>query len=231
MNPILFAAALAVAAIAAVPASADPAPRQITVTGEGAASAAPDVATISIGVESVGKTAADALAANNRDTGAVIDAVKAAGVEAKNIQTSNFSVSPRYADRRTSEDELRIVGYQVTNQVTVRVTDVGGLGKLLDTVVSVGANSINGVSFGFADEVKVADAARRQAVADAIRKAELYAEAAGVKLGAIQSIAEAQRFGGPRPMMRMAAEAAPAPIEAGEQSIDAAVSITWTLAD
>lgn len=234
MRTILLAAAALAAALVAGAASAQDTPqppqtRQITVTGEGAASAAPDIATISIGVESVARTAADALAENNRETAAVIDAVKSAGVAAADIQTSNFSVNPRYEEGSYGSVSLTILGYQVTNQVTVRLKDVAGIGKLLDQVVSVGANRINGISFGFADPVRVADEARRQAVTDAVRKGELYAAAAGVTLGEIRSMSEAQNYGGPRPMAAMRMEAAPVPIEAGEQTIEAAVSITWTL--
>jgi uncharacterized protein YggE len=233
MHRIFFAAALVAATAAASAASAQttPPPREITVNGEGAASAAPDIATISIGVESVAAAAADALAENNRQTAAVIEAVKAAGADPKDIQTSNFSVSPRYDERSFQTGSATITGYQVTNQVTVRLTDVAGMGKLLDTVVKVGANRINGISFGFADPVKVADEARRQAVADAIRKAGLYAAAAGITLGEIRSIAEAQPFGGPRPMAAMRMAEAAAPIEAGEQTIEASVAVTWRIAD
>jgi uncharacterized protein YggE len=233
MRSILFAAAALAAAFATVEASAQttPPPRQITVTGEGSASAPPDLATISIGVESVARTAAEALAGNNQQTAAVIDAVKGAGVTAENIQTSNFSVSPRYDDRSYGSGTVTIAGYQVNNTVTVRLTDLAGMGQLLDQVVSVGANTINGVSFGFRDDVTVADEARRIAVADAVRKAELYATAAGITLGEIQSIAETVNHGGPRPMAAMRMEAAAPPIEAGSQSIDAAVSVTWTIAE
>lgn len=234
MRTILLAAAALAAALAAGGANAQDTPqppqlRQITVTGEGAASAPPDIATISIGVESVARTAGEALAQNNRETAAVIDAVKAAGVGSADIQTSNFSVNPRYDERTYDSGAVQISGYQVTNQVTVRLTDVAGIGKLLDQVVSVGANRINGISFGFDDPVRVADEARRQAVTDAVRKGELYATAAGVTLGEIRSISESQNYGGPRPMAAMRMDAAPVPIEAGEQTIEAAVSITWTL--
>ncbi len=233
LKTTVLAALIAAAALATTAAGAQttPPPRQITVTGEGAASAPPDIATISIGVESVAKTAADALAANNRDTSAVIDAVKEAGVEAKNIQTSNFSVNPRYDERNYQSGSVDITGYQVTNQVTVRLTDLEGMGKLLDTVVNVGANRINGISFGFSDEVKVADEARRQAVQDAMRKSKLYADAAGVTLEEIQSISETQQYGGPRPMASMRMAEAAVPIQAGEQTIEAAVAITWTLGE
>lgn len=210
---------------------AEPPTPVLTLTGLGQVEVTPDMATISIGVESQEDTAGAALAANTEQAGAVIAALKAADIEARDIQTSNFSVQPVYNDRKSYvQGGQKVIGYRVFNQVRARVRVLDDLGAILDRVVSTGANRIGGITFGLAEDGESRDEARRRAVADARRKAELYAEAAGVDLGPILSIAEPGGFGGPRPMaMEMARSAAPAPIEAGSAAITAQVSISWQI--
>lgn len=204
----------------------------LTLTGQGQVEVIPDIATVSIGVDTQGKTAAEALAGNTAETGAVIAALKDAGIAPRDIQTSNFSIQPVYGDRKTYvEGGSQVVGYRVYNQVTARIRALGDLGAILDRVVQTGANRIGGISFGLAEDGEARDAARRLAVADARRKAELYADAAGVALGPILSLSEAGARGGPQPMeMAMArASSAPVPIEAGSAMISAQVSISWQI--
>lgn len=210
---------------------AEPPTPTLTLTGQGQTAVTPDLATVSIGVESQKDTAGAALAANTEQAGAVIAALKAAGVEAKDIQTSNFSVQPVYADRKSfSDGGPQVVGYRVFNQVVAHIRMLDELGGILDRVVSTGANRIGGISFGLAEDGDARDEARRRAVADARRKAELYAEAAGVTLGPILSMSEPGFSAGPRPMMMEArAAAAPVPIEAGSASITASVTISWQI--
>ncbi|MEM1298346.1 MAG: SIMPL domain-containing protein [Pseudomonadota bacterium] len=224
--------ALVFCAMLATTASAEPPVPSISLTGQGSVTVVPDMATISIGVETADKTAGEALAANTEQAGAVIAALKDAGLDAKDIRTSNFSIQPVYNDRKSiSSGAPRITGYRVFNNVTARIRALDGLGKVLDRVVSTGANRIGGISFGLAEDGDARDEARRLAVADARRKAELYADAAGVTLGPILSISEAGGNFGPRPMAQfeMARASAPVPVEAGSAAITAQVSISWQI--
>ena len=228
----------AIGALTARPAVAAEAPAArvatLSMTGQGSASAAPDQATVTSGVASEGKTARDALDANSKAMAALIDAFKKAGIQPADLQTSGFSVQPRYAQPKDGSSEApHIDGYQVNNQVTVRVRDLTKLGALLDTAVSTGSNQINGVGFDLADPAPVLDKAREAAVADARRKAELTAKAAGVKLGRILTIAEPGADTGPRPMMAAYAmdKRGGAPIEAGETEFQAQVVVTWEIGE
>ncbi|MGH2340211.1 SIMPL domain-containing protein [Segnochrobactraceae bacterium EtOH-i3] len=239
--------ALALAAAALVPtaaAFAQDAPaaarargpaRVLTVTGSGEVSATPDVAVISSGVETQGETARAALDANSKAVAALIEAAKKAGVEARDIATSGFSVQPVYAERRQPKGEATqaIVGYQVMNRVTVTLRDVAKVGPLLDQLVTVGSNRIDGITFLVSDANTRRDAARTAAVADARRKAETLATAAGVSLGKVLTLSEGNDGGPmPRPMMRMAADSAGAvPVEAGSTSLGAEVEIRFEILD
>lgn len=239
----LVAAALASAAILAIPARAqsggpaEPPRATLTLTGSGEVSVPPDQAIVTSGVITEAPTAREALDANNAAIAEVIAAMKAAGIEAKDIQTSGFSVHPRYTNPRRGGDGAheapRIVGYTVNNMVTVRVRDLGALGAVLDQAVSVGANRIGGIDFVVSDADKRLDEARAAAMRDALRKAEIYAGAAGVTLARIQSISESGGYIPPRPradMMMMRAEpAAAVPVEAGEQTLSVQVHVTWEL--
>lgn len=235
----LFGAAVALAATT-LPARAEtPRIATIDMVGTGTVTAAPDMAILTSGVVSDAETAGDAMSANTAAMSAVIARIKESGIEQRDIQTSGFSVQPRYRQIKSGsldngEYRSEIIGYRVSNNVSVRVRELAKLGGLLDTMVRDGANQVGGVSFIVSDADKLKDEARKEATADAIRKAEIYAEAAGIKLGRVLSISE-QDYS-PRPMMMMArAEmkmdgAAPAPIEAGETALDVRVNITWEIA-
>ncbi len=214
----------------AAPAFADDS-ATLTVTGVGEATGAPDMATITIGVENQGDTAAAALDANSAQAAALIAAAKARGVADRDIQTSGLSIYPVY-DQRTpnSEGAPQIAGYAVSNEVRVRLRDMAGLGETLGLLVGAGANQMRGIGFGIEDDTALMDEARKAAMADARRKAEIFAAAAGVKLGPIQSISEGGDVtvmpGGP--MMRsMAAEAVP--VEAGESAVSVSVRVVWEI--
>lgn len=222
------------AAFAATAAHAEDAKRDlfITVQGIGSIAVAPDQALISGGVISEASTAAEALAANSKALAGVVEKLKAAGVAEKDMQTNGFSVQPKYTDYGKTDKAPVIDGYQVSNSITIKVRDMAKLGALLDAMVASGSNAINGVSFIVSDADKRSDDARKAAVADARRKAELYAAAAGVKLGKVLSMSE----GGaavPQPMYRMAAMSAEAmpPMLSGEETLSASVTIVYELAD
>ena len=208
-------------------------PRIISVAGLGEVKTAPDMATVSTGVVSEAATAKDALAKNNAAMAAVIAALKNAGVGEDDIQTSDFSVSPKYNYRPNQTEPQRIVGYTVSNTVTAQIKNLKNLGPILDTLVQSGSNQINGISFGINEPKKTLDEARKKAAADARAKAELYAEAAGVSLGRVIQITESSAVVPPVPMYRMAvanqtAEAS-VPIAAGQQTVSANVSITFEI--
>ena len=221
---------LAAFAALATPVAAQTAPRTLAMSGSGEMRAAPDTATLSAGVSSSAPTAAAALAANNARMQKVLAALKAQGIAERDMQTGNFSVSPQYANPAPNEpNQQRLTGYQVSNQLQIRLTDVAALGPTLDRLVAAGANQINSINFAIRDSDRLLSEARTRAVADARAKAETYAKAAGVTLGPILSISE-EGGNAPRPMMAMAMRAEKfTPIMAGEESISANVSIIWVI--
>lgn len=229
---------LSVIATAALLATALPAyAGTVTIEGRGEVRAAPDMATINSGVTTQGTTAREALDANTQAMTELIDTLKGAGIDARDIQTSGFSVSPNYvySDARDENGYTlppRINGYQVSNSVTVVIRDLEDLGTILDKSVTVGANTVNGVSFSVADPTELLDEARKAAFADARRKAELYANVAGAKLGELESISEQANYGAPMPYpmyARAEVAAAPVPVEAGEMTFAVTVTVEWDL--
>lgn len=205
----------------------------LTATGHGTSSAAPDTGHIRAGVVTAGQTAAEALAANNALAERIIEALKAAGVEPRDIRTGTLSVNPQYSRNSTSQPDRapQIVGYSVVNEVMVTIRELEIMGQILDRLVQSGANRINSIGFGLEDDRAATDEAQRAAVADARRVAELHAEAAGVKLVRILSItAGGKQRPGPMPHMEMRAVAADVPIEAGETVLSANVTIVWEIA-
>jgi uncharacterized protein YggE len=204
--------------------------RQITVTGAAEAEAVPDLATITAGVETRAETAAAALAANSEAMTAVFVALDAAGVERRDMQTSQLTLSPVYAPYEEGAPEAqRVVGYEAGNMVTVRLRDVGGLGSVVDSLAKAGANRLYGIGFELADPKTALATAREDAVADARARAELYARAAGVTLGPVLSIREAVEV--PQPMMAraQAMEAAAPPVAQGTVALAAQVEVVFGL--
>jgi uncharacterized protein YggE len=214
----------------AVPALAETMPpSMISVTGEASVSVAPDQAQIEGGVTSDAKTAREASEANNAAMGKVLLALKAASVAEKDIQTSRLSLQPQYAPNRSGPSP--VVGYRASNRVTVRLHDVTRVAGAIDTLVGAGATDIGGIIFSVSNASKLLDDAREQAVADARRKAEIYARAAGVTLGAPLSISE-EGAPGPMPFRKMAvgfAAASPAPVAQGEETLHVTVSVSWAI--
>lgn len=203
--------------------------RTITVAGTGTVEAAPDMATLMIGVTTQGATAAEALAENSKATDAVIARLTASGVEARDMQTSNLSINPNWTGYDSSTPT--IAGYVASNMLTVRVRKLDTTGAILDAAVADGANTLNGMTFGLADPEPAYDEARKEAVADARDKAELLALAAGVKLGQVVSISDGGAMTDPAPMYRDAVLASPVPVVGGELGLVATVSVTWEIAE
>lgn len=224
---LLAAAVLLVTFASPLRAEERPMHRLITVSASGYADAEPDRATISAGVAAEAETAAAALSANTELMQKVIAGLKESGIDAKDIQTRNFNVEPRYTNPR--DGTPTIDGYRVSNQVTLVVRDLKALGGLLDKLVSLGANQVNGLAFEVSRAETLKDEARKEAVANARRRAELLAAAAGADLGEVVTITEEMSYGGPRPMAMRAARADAAPIEAGTETLEARVTVTWAL--
>jgi uncharacterized protein YggE len=204
-------------------------PPTISVSGEGTVSVPPDMALIDGGVSSEAKTAREASEANNAAMGKVLLALKAGGLDEKDVQTARLSLQPQYA-QQTKPGPNVVVGYRASNRVTIRLRDVTKVAPTIDTLVSSGANEIGGINFMVEKASKLLDDARTEAIADARRKAEIYAKAAGVTLGLPVSISE-EGGAAPAPMAfrKMAGVAAAAPIAQGEETLRVTVSVAWEI--
>lgn len=200
---------------------------KIEVTGQGQVSIAPDMATVMLGVTTQGDTAQAAMEANAAELTRVMEQLSGAGIETADIQTTGLQLNPNWVDGEGQA--RRIDGYTAENMVTVKVRQLDGLGGVLDAAVADGANTLNGISFDLADPKPVMDEARKRAVADAIERAQLMTEAAGVRLGEIERISEGGAMSPPMPMYRMAADAASTPVSAGEITRDAQVTIVFEI--
>jgi hypothetical protein len=207
-------------------------PPAISVTGEASISVPPDRAEIDAGVTTDAKTAREASEANNVAMGKVLAALKGAGIDEKDVQTSRISLQPQYSASTSSRPgPSTIVGYRASNRVAIRLKDVAKVANVIDTLVGAGANDIGNINFMVSNASKLLDEAREKAVADARRKAEIYAKAAGVMLGQPLSISE---DGAPQAVFRgkMAAPiaaAATTPIAQGEETLSVSVAVTWAI--
>lgn len=229
--------ATAVLLALAVPAAAQDNPPTLSASGEGVENAAPDMAVVTLGVLSQAPTAREALDGNNADMDKVIQAVRGQAIADKDISTTGFSINPVYSrppQPRAGEEpaEPKIVAYQVSNQIRIVVRDIDKTGAVVDSAVTAGANQAGSINFDIDDRQGLADKAIAAAIADARRKAELMAEAAGVRLVRVLNINANE--GGGRPMFRLeardAAAAPPVPVMGGELSVSANAQISWEIA-
>jgi hypothetical protein len=205
---------------------------RITITGEGRVAAVPDMATVTLGVSAEAPTARAAMDETSAGVAALMATLAEAGIEPRDVQTSGLFLNPVWTQPTSGAEPPRITGFSAANTVTVRVRAIEGLGGVLDGVLDAGANTFQGLSFGLQDPEPRLDEARQAAVADARRKAELIATAAGVTLGEVVSIAEDQGMASPAPMFRMEAAMADAvPVAAGETLVTARVTIVWEIGD
>ncbi len=228
------AALAALALLAATPmispviSAEEPAP-SITVVGSGAVSSPPDTAEVNAGVVTQAATASQAMSQNSAAMAQVLKALAALGIADRDIHTTNVSIVPQRAPMQSGRPAPSpVVGYEVTNQVQVKVRNLASLGRLLDTLVSQGANSLGGIGFSVADLSPLLAQARTKAIADARQKAQVYAAAAGVKLGRVIFIRDAT-VGPPRPMAGRVMALATTPIAPGEQELEVSVSVTYAL--
>lgn len=244
VSRLILAAPLATAALLlamAAPASAESdsprkLPRLVSVSGTATRDVTPDMATIVIGVTTRAPKAADALNGNSEAAAKLIAAVRQAGVENRDVQTNTVSISQNFRSRRDASGYAQEPdGFTATNTVSVRVRDLGKLGPLLTATAGEGANRINSLNFDYSGRKKVVEELQTEAVRNARATAQRLVEAAGSKLGDLQSI-NAGYMPTPRPyggmkLMRDAAAAAPeqVPVEAGEMTITSSVQTTWVI--
>lgn len=216
---------------AALAQTAEAPERRITVTGEGRVEAVPDMASVTVGVETHAETAGAALVANSEAMTAVFAVLEEAGIARADFQTSQISLNPVWNDRRSEQQgPPEITGYAASNLVTVRVREIAGLGGVLDALGQAGANRLQGIAFELSDPRELLDRARERAVADARAKAELLVAAAGVGLGPVLSISEAAYAPGPMMMRAQAAEMAmDMPVAEGQVSLEARVEMVFAL--
>jgi uncharacterized protein len=204
--------------------------RTITVSATGTVEAEPDRARITSGVSTEAETARQALTQNSETMSKIIDELKAKGIDPKDIQTASFNVEP-VMDYSKEGHPPKVRGYRVSNQVIVLVRKLDRLGDVLDDVVSAGANQIQGLAFEVSKEDTLKDDARKEAVANALRRAKLLAAAAGAEVGNVLQISEETSSSGPMTYAPRFAKAATAsvPIEAGTSTLEARVTVTWAL--
>ncbi|MGB8401075.1 SIMPL domain-containing protein [Bradyrhizobium sp.] len=223
-----IAIVIVAATLAAAPALAQVLPPAISVTGEATMSAAPDQAQIDGGVTSEAKTAREASEANNAVMGKVLLALKGAGIEEKDLQTSRLSLQPQNAPNHTGPPT--IVAYRASNRVMIRLRDVAKVASVIDVLVGAGVNDIGGINFVVSQASKLLDDAREKAIADARRKAEIYAKVAGVTLGQPLGISEE---GSPAPVFRgnmaVGGRAAATPVAQGEETLSVSVNVLWAI--
>ncbi len=212
----------------------------LSVIGHGKVAAMPDVADINLGIVTEAATAKDALRINSEAMTTLHKALEAKGVAPKDIETTQIQVSPIYsqptpgAQPRGGEFVPKVVGYRVVNAVEVTARQIGKLGELLDNLVEAGANQVNGISFRVEKAEQLMDEARKRAVADAKRKAELLATETKVVLGPARMITEAgssplrpNYLGGPA-YSTMSPRSAP-PVAAGEQELSVSIQISYSI--
>lgn len=231
-------AAMFIGALSLMPATAiahDNSTPRILVTGTGSVSIEPDMAIVSLGVTKQEKTARAALDANTQAMADILTAMKAAGIDESDLQTSNFSIQPQYfypKSNSNGDQRPRIDGYIVRNSLTVRIRDLATIGDVLDASVSLGVNDGGNLVFTNDDPKAAISEARGKAMKDAIEKAGTLTNAADVALGDIIEISEQSHRNQPIPIaqartMAMAAESAPVPIAAGENTYRVSVNVTF----
>jgi len=210
----------------------------ILVNGEGEVQSAPDMAILDLTVLREAKTAREAMTDNNKAMTAVLAAMKEAGIEERDLQTSGINIQPTYTypTEKNGLKAPKIVGYNVTNGLTVRVRDLDKVGTLLDKSIDLGVNQSGGLRFVNDDSSKQLTEARKKAMENAIDKAKTLTEAAGAKLGRPLEINEFSN--NPRPvsmgrakMVAMSAEAAgdSVPVSAGENTYTVNVTVKFEI--
>ena len=233
LRPILIAAAFAAISLCepqtAMAADGDrPGERLVSVSATGSVDAEPDLASVSVGAIVEADTAKEALARSSALMAKLIDGLKALGVAAKDIQTTAINIEPRYTQAKDGRPAA-LAGYRLVNRVHLTVREVKRLGEILDGAIGLGANQVNGIGFDVSNAETLMDEARRRAIANARRRAELYAAAAGAQLGSVLTISETNNAS-PRALpMARAAAGGPLPVEPGTRALTVEVNLTYAL--
>lgn len=202
-------------------------PARIVVSGEGSVTVAPDYAEITSGVTTQAKTAKEATDANSKAMAALDAALQNAGIAPNDVQTVRFSVAPVYGPPQPNSAP-KLVAFSVSNQVGIKVRQIGRVGEVLDSLIAAGATDAGSVQFLHSD-VSL-DRARQAAMADARRKAELYAHAAGLSLGGVAWISELPPSAPSPPMSVRMYAASAVPISPGEDTLRVEVTVGFNVA-
>jgi uncharacterized protein YggE len=197
----------------------------VTVIGEASVALQPDAAIISAGVTTQGKTAREASEANARTMTPVLAALRDADIAEADIQTSRISIAPLHDPARSTAG--RITAFQASNQVTIKLREISKVADIIDRMLGAGANTFSGVEFLVSDQSKALDQARREGIADARRKAEIYAKMAGAGLG--HAIAIDEQASPPRFLRSAAPASASTPVAVGEETVRLTVTVTYEL--
>lgn len=209
--------------------SREPVRPQITVSGEGTVNIAPDFVRLRAGVVSDAKSAREAGDANGRLMNDVMAAIKSAGIPDKDVQTQRYVIQPVYGGGSTFSSGVGPNGFRATNSVVLTIREPDKVADLIDRLVAAGANNFDSLEWGVTDRSKVLDAARADAVADARRKAELYARAAGVTLGRPLTIVETGANSAPPVTFMRAAGAPPTQVSLGETTLHVSITASFEL--
>ena len=229
---LAFCAVVGVASSAA-PARAQAPPARVVVSGEGKVNVIPDLAQVRSGVTTNAKNVKEAVESNSRIMAAIITALTEGGIAQKDIQTAQFSIQPVYSSQ-DQHSESKLTAYRVSNQVIAKIRHIDKLGDVLERLAAAGATDVWNIDFMVSDPSKALDEARETAIADARRKAEVFARAAGVTLGRVVTIEEEGAAAEPLSMrnrpMAAARDAAAVPIASGENTVRAVVTVGFDLA-
>jgi uncharacterized protein YggE len=205
---------------------------RVVVIGEGSVGVTPDYAQVESGVTTRAKTVKEATDANSKLMAAITSAVLESGIAQTDVQTSRFSVQPVYAPQEP-RTEPKLVGYSISNQVRVKIRQIGKVGEILDRLITAGVTNVGNIAFLVSDPSNALDQAREAAIADARHKAEVYAHASGLRLGRVIWITEDSGFAPPIPMRAPGAAtamAAPVPIAIGEDTLRVRVTVGFDVA-
>ncbi|WP_316860250.1 SIMPL domain-containing protein [uncultured Cohaesibacter sp.] len=227
-------AIMALLALLTLPATASELGKNtISITGSGIVKAEPDMAIVSAGVETRAKDAKAALSENNSKMAALMEALQEAGIDKKDIQTSNFNISPQLTYPKDQDRAPEIVGYAVNNQITIQIRQFDKIGNVLTSLVNSGANDISSLRFDVSDKSELLDTARKAALADARHKAELYAKELGAEIHGLRSLSESSGFDSlAAPEMKRAMSiSSDVPVAGGSVDLSISVNTTWILAD
>jgi hypothetical protein len=213
-------------AVSAPTTDGEPALHSITVTGTGSVTRVPDVARVSVGVSVTKTTVKAARDAAGTSMQAVIEAIKALGIDEKDIKTVGIDLSPQYSNNSTP----KITGYRMSEQLQVTVRDLDKAGDVVDTATAKGATEVNGLWFEVGEPASAMDEARAAAIAQARTSAQKMAAAAGVSLGAVVSVSESMAsVPGPYYAGGAALDAARTPVQPGTQDVQATVTVVFAI--